>query len=234
MMPNTQEATTVSRPLTSDSPFASIKARDLAVKHNLRDLKGSGRNGKITLADVRAAFTTFTRSRAREAGSSLSEAAKKRGADKDLLPKWADVFIAALTKDPNVGRAAAVAGISRMRAYQVKKESQLFSELWEEAIEIGTDDLASEARRRALEGVEDPIYYDGIKVGTRRKYSDKLMILLLRAHRPEVYAEHSILEGTFKHDVPGRIVQPSDEGERRLAALVERLACHPTEGFRGR
>jgi hypothetical protein len=52
------------------------------------------------------------------------------------------------------------------------------------------------------------------------------MILLLRAHRPEKYAERSILEGTFKHDVPGRIVHPSDEGERRLATLVERLACH--------
>ena len=234
MMPNTQEATTVSRPLSSDSPYASKTARDLAIKHHLHDPKGSGRNGKIALADVRAKVTEVTRLRAREAGSSLAEAAKKIGTDRDLLPMWADAFIAALTGDPNVGHAAAAAGVSRKTAYLAKKASPLLSELWDEAIAISTDALESEARRRALKGVEVPIYYNGIKVGSRVVYSDKLMILLLRAHRPEIYAEHSILEGTFKHDVPGRIVHPSDEGERRLAALVERLACQPTEGCRGR
>jgi len=221
-------------PLPSDSPFASIKARDLAVKHHLHDLKGSGRKGKITLADVRAKVTEVTRLRAREAGSSLAEVSKESGTDKDLLPTWADAFIAALTGDPNVSRSAAAAGVSRKSAYAAKKKSALLAELWDEALNISTDELASEARRRAMEGVEEPIYYDGIRVGTRTIYSDKLMVLLLRAHRPAMYAERSILKGTFKHDVPGRVVRPSDEGERRLAALVERLACQPTEGCRGR
>jgi len=221
-------------PLPSDSPFASIKARDLAVKHDLRNLKGSGRNGKVTLADVRVALTNLTRLRAREAGSSLAEALKKDGAAKGLLPPWCDVFIASLIACPSVSRAAAAAGIARRYAYEAKKTNPALAELWDEALEIGLDELEVEARRRALEGVEEPIYYDGIRVGTRTIYSDKLMVLLLRAHRPAMYAERSILEGTFKHDVPGRVVRPSDEGERRLAALVERLACQPTEGCRGR
>lgn len=225
-MPKAKGQTKAPRIRPADSPYASDAALNLALKHQLRDLKGSGRNGKITLADVRSAVTTVAQSRARETGSSLAEIVREDGKDKGLLPSWTANFIASLTVDPNVSKAAAVAGVSRMHVYRMKEEIPIFSELWEEAVEISTDALETEARRRALEGVEEPVYYEGISVGTVRVYSDKLMALLLRAHRPKQYAERSILEGTFQHEHQGRVVQPSEEGERRLAALVERLSCH--------
>ena len=53
-----------------------------------------------------------------------------------------------------------------------------------------------EARRRALTGVEQPVYYKGEAVGRIAKYSDTLLIFLLKAHWPKksrdnVSAEHS-------------------------------------------
>ena len=57
-----------------------------------------------------------------------------------------------------------------------------------------------EARRRALTGVEEPVYYKGEAVDRTAKYSDTLLIFLLKAHRPEkfrdnVSAEHSCKDG---------------------------------------
>jgi hypothetical protein len=50
-----------------------------------------------------------------------------------------------------------------------------------EAIEL----LEAEARRRAFEGTEKPIYQGGKLAGKVREYSDTLMIFILKAKRPE-------------------------------------------------
>jgi hypothetical protein len=61
----------------------------------------------------------------------------------------------------------------------------------EEAEEIAVDRLADEARRRALEGVLEPLVSAGKLVRddegkpiSVRRYSDNLLLTLLKAHRP--------------------------------------------------
>jgi len=49
------------------------------------------------------------------------------------------------------------------------------------------DELQNEVVRRAKEGWLEPIFYRGVQVGTRRCYSDRLMMFLLKAWRPEKY-----------------------------------------------
>lgn len=51
--------------------------------------------------------------------------------------------------------------------------------------------LEQEAYRRAVEGVEEPVYQGGELVGTVRRYSDKLLEFLLRGRRPQVYRENA-------------------------------------------
>ena len=85
----------------------------------------------------------------------------------------------------------------------MRKEDPAFAAAWDSAIEDGTDLLEDEARRRALEGVEELIVTmgkiarndDGTPLLVRR-LSDTLMLALLKARRPEKYrervsAEHS-------------------------------------------
>lgn len=47
--------------------------------------------------------------------------------------------------------------------------------------------LEAEARRRGVEGVEEPILFQSKVVTTVRKYSDVLLIFLLKGLRPRRY-----------------------------------------------
>ena len=57
---------------------------------------------------------------------------------------------------------------------------------WADALEEAADALLAEAWRRATEGVEEPIMHQGQVVTTVRKYSDLLLIFLLKSARLRV------------------------------------------------
>jgi hypothetical protein len=73
--------------------------------------------------------------------------------------------------------------------YDLRDEDPTFAAEWDNAIEEAADKLEGEAWRRAVEGINKPIYYQGDLVDTVKEYSDTLMGLLLKAHRPEKYRD---------------------------------------------
>lgn len=103
--------------------------------------------------------------------------------------EWVPSFLRALTESPNVSKAAKLAGISRRTAYDYRERNAAFAQLWDDALESSTDDLAAEAYRRARHGTEKPVFYLGAECGRIREYSDVLTIFLLKAHRSEIYRE---------------------------------------------
>jgi hypothetical protein len=54
-----------------------------------------------------------------------------------------------------------------------------------------SESLEEEARRRAVEGYDDPVYQQGRLVGHKRKHSDLLLITLLNGNMPEKYQRQS-------------------------------------------
>jgi len=82
-----------------------------------------------------------------------------------------------------VSRACMAVGIGRQTAYDNRKQDKTFAIAWDEALEISTDLLEEEARRRAFNGVKKPIYQGGKRVGYVQEYSDTLLIFLLKANR---------------------------------------------------
>jgi hypothetical protein len=100
-------------------------------------------------------------------------------------------FLQALADSGSVTAAIAVANTSRTRVYALRKADPSFASAWEEAEEIATDRLEEEARRRAVDGVPEPLVSagklvrddDGQPIAVRR-YSDHLLLALLKAHRP--------------------------------------------------
>lgn len=126
-----------------------------------------------------------------------------------LTPKRREQFISELLSHSNVAKACESIGVHRQTAYQYRDKHPDFKQEWDEAIERGTDALVQEAYRRAHAGVEEPIYYLGEVCGTVRKYSDTLLIFLLKSHRPNVYRE------TVNHKVD--VTQLSDEELERIA-----------------
>jgi hypothetical protein len=100
-------------------------------------------------------------------------------------------FLDALSETGSVTTAVEVAGTSRTRVYELRKADPAFATAWEEAEEIAADRLEDEARRRALKGVPEPLVSagrlvrddDGQPIMVQR-YSDNLLLALIKAHRP--------------------------------------------------
>lgn len=103
--------------------------------------------------------------------------------------EWRPVFLANLAETCNVSSACLAAGISRQTAYTHRQQYDGFKAQWDEALGIGVWTLEEEAIRRAVKGVDEPVFYQGRSVGAVRKYSDTLLIFLLKAHDPEKYRE---------------------------------------------
>ena len=109
--------------------------------------------------------------------------------------------MALLSEYGNVTRAAEESELSRPYLYQVRGEDEFFSAEWEKAAKVGAARLEDEARRRAVEGWEEPVWYQGDQCGTVRKYSDTLLICLLKAHHPEKYTDRTEQKTTLTGDV---------------------------------
>jgi transposase-like protein len=103
-------------------------------------------------------------------------------------------FLDALSECGNISRAAKLAGIPRRTLYNWRDEDEEFQRLWDKAAAYGTDALEDEAIRRAYEGVEKPVYYQGAVCGSVQEYSDSLLALLLKARKPDRFRENSTVK----------------------------------------
>lgn len=103
---------------------------------------------------------------------------------------WEEQFIKALAETGNVKAACHVSGVGRATAYRRRNDNPDFAAAWESAIEESVDILEIEARRRALKGIDKPVYQSGKKVGDIKEYSDTLMIFLLKGNRPDKYRDY--------------------------------------------
>lgn len=102
---------------------------------------------------------------------------------------WTDAFLAALAETGILSRASEIVGVDRILVWRRRQTDPEFAKAVDEAIEMAADKLEAEARRRAIEGVEEPVYQGGQLVGTRVVYSDSLLALLLKGRRKRVFAE---------------------------------------------
>ncbi len=100
-----------------------------------------------------------------------------------------ELFLKVLRGTGNVSEAAKAAGVSRSRVYQVRARSDIFASDWADAISATDDRIEAEAVRRAVEGVEEPYYYQGEERGIVRKYSDSMLMFLLKTRIPERYGD---------------------------------------------
>jgi hypothetical protein len=93
-------------------------------------------------------------------------------------------FLEALAAGWSVTHAAQRAGVARQRLYERRDADEHFAAGWEAALQQGTEALEDEARRRAVDGWDEPVYQRGELVGHVRKYDSRLLEFLLRARDP--------------------------------------------------
>ena len=133
---------------------------------------------------------------------------------------WKPAFIEVLRTTGNVTLAAQHAGQSRNQVHDVRQRSKRFAAQWDNALEEATDLLEAEARRRALTGIDKPVFYKGKVVGSTKKYSRPLLMFLLEAHRPEKFRDGGKVEQPGATDVDvDRDMEKRIERLDRMAAL---------------
>ncbi len=132
------------------------------------------------------------------------------------------IFLTVLTGSANVSESARATGWSRNNAYYHRDADAIFADAWAEAVEIAVDALEREAWRRGMEGVQEPLTHHGqitYKFDRERrefmtdekgdpipvtitKYDNRLMEILLKAHRPDKYRERHQVD----HDIRGGVL----------------------------
>jgi hypothetical protein len=114
--------------------------------------------------------------------ATLAQSARAKQAFLECYAQWA-----------NISYACEMAKVARRNVYDWQEHDPEFSAAFHRAESAATERLEREAWRRATEGTpyERTSYWHGEPVGTDRKieYSDQLMMLLLRARRPDLYRE---------------------------------------------
>lgn len=130
-----------------------------------------------------------------------------------------DIFIGHLAKGWTVSAAAEIAGLTRYQVYGLRNRDPLFAKDWDNALETGDEVLEQEAFRRAVEGNAEPVFIKGEKVGEITKYSDQLLMFLLKGRKPERYRERVDLtskgEGLASKFAQALMELPEDDGTRR-------------------
>ncbi len=96
-------------------------------------------------------------------------------------------FLATYARVGTVQAACDKSKVGRSTVYDWLLADHDFAALFAEAREAATDVCESEARRRGVDGVLEPVYYQGDVVGHIRKYSDTCLLAILNAYRPEKF-----------------------------------------------
>jgi hypothetical protein len=130
-------------------------------------------------------------------------------------------FVEALAESGNVTLAVLAARVSRSGIYANRHVDNAFARAWEEAEQVAADRLEAEAWRRAVDGVSEPLVSAGKLVCDAegqpmviQRYSDHLLALLLRAHKPEKFSDRTAVE----IDVSDRLADRLEAARQRAIA----------------
>ena len=138
-------------------------------------------------------------------------------------------FLAAYAECGTITQAAEIAGIDRVTHYRWLKDDPEYAKAFEEAHEKSVERLEQEARRRAVEGWEEPVFHKGKVVGKVRKYSDTLLIFLLKGAAPDKYKDRVANEHSGKIEADVNVVHDLRKLDPKELEQLEQILSKATE-----
>ena len=109
-----------------------------------------------------------------------------------------------------VAWAAKAAGVGRRTVYDHLQADPEFAERWRDALETAADNLEGELIRRAVEGEQVPVYYQGKVVGHKTRKSDTLLMFAIKN-----------LQRRRERDSPEKLAAASDFWRQRVATAAD-------------
>ncbi|PNU01999.1 hypothetical protein [Novosphingobium guangzhouense] len=105
-------------------------------------------------------------------------------------------FLDQLSQKGDVRAACAFVGMSRTSAYLLRRRDAVFADAWTAALVLARRHVEEVLATRALDGVEEAVWFRGELVGVRRRYDSRL--LLAHLARLDAAGEgHEALAGRF-------------------------------------
>jgi len=139
---------------------------------------------------------------------------KKRGPKSKFCPELLGRVCGRVEGGETVKEAVKLEGMGLSQFYErVGEKPEMAEALRKARMAKGLEILEAEAYRRALEGDVVPVYRKGKLVGEVRKYSDRMLMVLLTAHAPAKYG---------KRRGKGDELTPEEE-KAKIAEMVARF-----------
>ncbi|VWX59618.1 hypothetical protein [Sphingorhabdus sp. 109] len=142
-------------------------------------------------------------------------------------------FLEALSRTGNVQASAYFVQRSRQSAYDLKRRDRDFARAWLAALVLAREEAQDKLQERAIEGVEEEIFYHGEVVATRRRYDSRLLLAHL-ARLDKIAAQIPAQRGAARfgdmldaigkgEDTAPLIATPTEEELAIAAAAAETL-----------
>lgn len=173
------------------------------MNHHDAELTKESQRRAVGIREARGTHTPTPESAANPDKPRRSGARVRARVDRRVVD-WGPAYLEALLNNGCVSAAAKVAGVCRHTVWERRKSDSKFREAEEAAREQAADLLQDEAWRRAVEGVvKFKFGPDGKPLMDPRtgepyyelEYSDKLLLALLRANKPERYRDGCSVPG---------------------------------------
>lgn len=127
-------------------------------------------------------------------------------------------FIAALADGRTIAEAAKLVGMSETSCYRLRRSpgGERFAAAWDASRGNAAHRLVDMSFERAIDGTDEPVFdKEGRRVGSRRRYHDRMAMFLMRAYLPERFRDaHKGNRGAGDELPPP--VQSLDEALREL------------------
>lgn len=102
-----------------------------------------------------------------------------------IEPEQAAKLFEELAHTGRVAQSCKAVGVSKTRVQEQKGNDPDFAAKYQEALELYSEKLEQEAERRGHDGVDEPVYHKGEIQGTVKRFSDRLLELLMKKNNPQ-------------------------------------------------
>ncbi len=125
--------------------------------------------------------------------------------------KFVEIYMAT----GRLAHTAGLLGFSSSTLRDHRKSDTEFDENVKEAYALFRDMLEAEAKRRAVDGWDEPVFYKGEICGSVKKHSDRILELMLKRHIPD-YREKVAIDANVTYGV--LVVPPVSESNEAWQA----------------
>lgn len=114
----------------------------------------------------------------------MRDTPKTKAPPKRQADPWA-LLLDRIRRIPDRTSALDAVGLSHSELSQRLRDDEDFAKRYSQAFDDGLDSMEDEVVRRAMVGIDEPVFQQGRCVGHKTRYSDSLLMFHLEAHRPK-------------------------------------------------